>query len=95
MIIARLIKAEKHFNNVVVNKGFPDEIPQYFVDSELLLVNIIFDSGLLKSKSEARRMIKQGAVKINGSTIIDIQTIVKPGENYILRVGKRRFLRLT
>ena len=52
-------KAEKHFNNVVVNKGVPDEIPQYFVDSELLLVNIIFDSGLLKSKSEARRMIKQ------------------------------------
>ena len=87
-------KAEKHFDNVVVNKGVPDEIPQYFVDSELLIVNIIFDSGLLKSKSEARRMIKQGAVKLNDIVIKDIQDKVKPGKEGILKIGKRRFLKL-
>ena len=37
-----------------------------------LLVNIIADSGLLNSKSEARRMIKQSAVKIDGETVTDI-----------------------
>ena len=88
------IKAEKHFNNVVVGKGVPDDIPQYFVDSELLIVNIIYDSGLLKSKSEARRMIKQGAVKLNDVPITDIQDTVRPGEERILKIGKRRFLKL-
>ena len=87
-------KAEQYFDNVVVRKGVPDDMPEYKLNSEALLVNVIYHSGLLKSKSEARRMIKQGAVKINDSTIIDFQTIVKPGEEYILKVGKRRFLRL-
>ena len=88
------IKAEKHFNNVVVGKGVPEDIPQYFVDSELLIVNIIYDSGLLKSKSEARRMIKQGAVKLNDISITDIQDTVRPGKERILKIGKRRFLKL-
>ena len=84
------VKAEKHFN-VVVGKGVPHDIPQYFVDSELLIVNIIYDSGLLKSKSEARRMIKQGAVKLNDVPITDIQDTVRPGKERILKIGKRRF----
>ena len=67
---------------------------EYKLNTETLLVNVIYISGLLKSKSEARRMIKQGAVKINDSIITDLQTIVKPGEEHILKVGKRRFLRL-
>ena len=88
------IKAEKHFDNVVVGKGVPDDIPKYFVDSELLIVNVIYDSGLLKSKSEARRMIKQGAVKLNDISITDIQDKVGPGKERILKIGKRRFLKL-
>ena len=88
------IKAEKHFDNIVVGKGVPDDIPKYFVDSELLIVNVIYDSGLLKSKSEARRMIKQGAVKLNDVPITDIQDTVRPGEERILKIGKRRFLKL-
>ncbi len=88
------IKAEKHFNNVVVGKGVPDEIPKYFVDSEMLIVNIIYDSGLLKSKSEARRMIMQGAVKLDDISITDIQYIIRPGKERILKIGKRRFLKI-
>ena len=78
----------------MVGKGVPDDIPQYFVDSELLIVNIIYDSGLLKSKSEARRMIKQGAVKLNDISITDIQDTIRPGKERILKIGKRRFLKL-
>jgi len=88
------IKAEEYFNNVVVGKGVPDNIPNYTVDSELLIVNIIHDSGLLKSKSEARRMIKQGAVKLNDISVTDIQYTIKPGTERILKIGKRRFLKL-
>ena len=88
------IKAEQYFDNVVVGKGAPDDMPEYLVDSKELIVNIIYDSGLLKSKSEARRMIKQGAVKLNDLPITDIQETVKPGKKRILKIGKRRFLRL-
>ena len=88
------LKAENYFNTVVVNKGLPNDIPEISIKSEDLLINIIFNSGLLKSKSEARRMIKQGAVKLNDLPISDIQQKVKPMKNQILKIGKRRYLRI-
>ena len=87
-------KAEKHFNEVVVGKGVPDDIPVYSITKEDLIVNIIFDSGLLKSKGEARRMIKQGAVKLDEVRVDDIQATVLPDHEQILKVGKRRFLKV-
>ena len=88
-------RAEAHFNTVVVGKGIPDEIPVYELDSEDLIVNVIFSSGLLKSKGEARRMIKQGAVRLDDKKIDDIQASISPGDEQILKVGKRRFLKVT
>jgi tyrosyl-tRNA synthetase len=88
------LDAENHFNQVTVSKGMPDEIQEYQLKKEDLLVNIIADSGLLKSKSEARRMIKQSAVKIGGEAIKDIQHKVLMGHSFVLKVGKRKFLRV-
>ena len=87
-------KAEAHFDTVVVGKGIPDEMPVYELDSEDLIVNVIFSSGLLKSKGEARRMIKQGAVKLDDKKIDDIQASIVPEGEQILKVGKRRFLKV-
>ena len=84
-------KAEVHFNKVV-GKGIPDEIPVYELDSEDLIVNVIFSSGLLKSKGEARRMIKQGAVRLDDKKIDDIQASISPGDEQILKVGKKTVL---
>ena len=88
------LDAENHFNQVTVSKGMPDEIQEYQLKKEDLLVNIIADSGLLKSKSEARRMIKQSAVKIDGEAIKDIQYKVSMGDSFVLKVGKRKFLKV-
>ena len=87
-------KAEKHFNEVVVGKGVPDDIPVYSISKEDLIVNIIFNSGLLKSKGEARRMIKQGAVKLDEKRVDDIKATILPDREQILKVGKRRFLKV-
>ena len=87
-------KAEKHFNEVVVGKGVPDDIPVYSISKEDLIVNIIFNSGLLKSKGEARRMIKQGAVKLDEKRVDDIQATILPDREQVLKVGKRRFLKV-
>ena len=86
--------AENHFNTVVVGKGIPDDIPEYTLSSEDQIINVIFNAGLLKSKGEARRMIKQGAVKLDGESIADIQATIRPSGEQILKVGKRRFLKV-
>ena len=59
------------------------------------MVNVIFKSGILKSKGEVRRMIKQNAVKINDKLITNINEKIEPRKKYIIKVGKRRFLRIT
>ena len=88
------LDAESYFNRVTVSKGMPDEIEEYQLKNDDLLVNIIADSGLLKSKSEARRMIKQSAVKIDGDTVKDIQYKVSMSDSFVLKVGKRKFLKV-
>ena len=91
----KAIEAENHFNKVTVSKGVPDDIDDYQLKEDDLLVNIIADSGLLNSKSEARRMIKQSAVKIDGETVTDIHHKVKTSDSFILKVGKRKFLKVS
>ena len=87
-------QAEQHFNTIVVGKGTPDDIPEFSLNEEDLIVNVIFDAGMLQSKGEARRMIKQGAVKLDGESITDIQATITPSGEQILKVGKRRFLKV-
>ena len=91
----KALEAENHFNKVTVSKGVPDDIDDYQLKEDDLLVNIIADSGLLNSKSEARRMIKQSAVKIDGETVTDIHHKVKTSDSFILKVGKRKFLKVS
>ncbi|MEC9050739.1 MAG: tyrosine--tRNA ligase [Candidatus Neomarinimicrobiota bacterium] len=87
-------QAEHHFNTIVVGKGTPDDIPEFSLNKEDLIVNVIFDAGILQSKGEVRRMIKQGAVKLDGESITDIQATITPSGEKILKVGKRRFLKV-
>jgi tyrosyl-tRNA synthetase len=90
------LEAEEYFNSIVVGKGIPKDIKEYRCKSDELIVNVMFNSGLLKSKGEARRMIKQGAVRLDGQLVSDINFEIKfkiKGE-VILKIGKRRFLKV-
>ena len=88
-------KAEVHFNNVVVRKGIPEKMQEFQIKKEEMVVNVIFNSGLLKSKGEVRRMIKQNAIKINDELVTDINKKIEPKKKYVIKVGKRKFLRIT
>ncbi len=88
-------KAEEHFDNVVVGKGVPEDVQEFHIEDKEMVVNVIFRSGILKSKGEVRRMIKQNAVKINDKLITNINEKIEPRKKYIIKVGKRRFLRTT
>ena len=87
-------RAENYFNTVVVGKGIPDDIPTFKLESDDLIVNVIFNAGISKSKGEARRLIKQGAVKLNSKPIVDIKSTISSKSDQILKIGKRRFLKV-
>ncbi len=88
------IEAENHFDRVVVNKDLPDNIEEYHLNEVQSLVDIISSYGLTKSKGEARRLIKQNAVKLNGKVCHDINHLLYKGETVVIKVGKRRFLKV-
>ena len=86
------LNAEKHFDKVIVNKDIPDMIEEFALDGNIQLLDLIVTNNLTKSKSEARRMIEQGAVRIDGEKVDDVNRLIKTGEKFILKVGKRKFL---
>ena len=87
----RAKKAEEHFDNIVVRKGIPKNIKEIQVHTEELVVNVIFNAGLLKSKGEVRRMIKQNAVKINGKLITNINEKIHQKRIMLLKLVKEGF----
>jgi tyrosyl-tRNA synthetase len=89
------VEAENRFDQIHLKKDIPDNIPEYELKSEKLLADVLADAGLTSSRGEARRLIKQNAVKINKNTIKDINYMLKPETNAIvIKVGKRRFLKI-
>ena len=77
--------------------ALPDDMPEISitVSGELTLANLLKKAGLTPSTSEALRMIKQGAVRIDGERAEDKDAQFKAGMVHVLQVGKRRFARVT
>jgi tyrosyl-tRNA synthetase len=86
--------AEEAFKRLFQEREEPEEMPEFILTSGLTLVDIMVDSGLVKSKSEARRLIAQNGVRLDGIVQDDQDKILDSPEPQVLRVGKRRFLRL-
>ena len=86
--------AEQHFEKVIVQKDNPDEMDEVELKSDQLLLDIITNAGLTKSKGEARRLIKQNAVKLDGAVCKDINQKLHAGKESVIKVGKRRFLKV-
>lgn len=80
-------------------KALPDEIPELTVNIDedtILIANLLKEASLVASTSEAMRMIKQGAVKLNGEEkITDTKLEVAKGTTAIYQVGKRKFANIT
>ncbi|MDY6878205.1 MAG: tyrosine--tRNA ligase [Chloroflexota bacterium] len=87
-------KAAAHFERVHQQRQLPEEMPTYALTNPTNVVDIIHDAGFARSKSEARRLVQQGAVKLDGERMTSIETEIEVEGDKILQVGKRRFLRL-
>jgi tyrosyl-tRNA synthetase len=90
-------RAAEHFQQVVRRKEVPEEVPATSLDAgsdgKRGLLEILTALGLAASNSEARRLVSQGAVQIDGERVREASLRLGPG-SYLLKVGKRRFARL-
>ena len=86
-------EAKLEFEKVHAKSQIPTDIPEFSCDGEVWIAKALVDCNIEPSTSQARRDIKQGAVKINQEKISDMQLQLGSGE-YILQVGKRKFAKL-
>lgn len=88
-------KAAKDFEKTFVKKEIPDEIPEIKLPNLTQpLADILVTANLVSSKSEARRLIEQGGVKVDGAVIGEREEKIKPHEGMVIQVGKRKFVKV-
>ncbi len=88
-------RAEDEFISVFSKKELPKSIPTVSISGRPLnIVDILIEAKLAPSKSEARRLVAQGGVRLNDSVIINPNEKVSLHNGDILRVGKRKFVRI-
>ncbi len=88
-------RAEAHFDLIHKQHQVPEDIPEFRLTAEpRRLIDVMVEAGLAKSSGEARRLIRQGGVKLDGETVKDELMEIRAEGEKILKVGKRKFLKL-
>lgn len=91
-------QAEDEFNRIFVDKGLPDEIPEYevFEEKQVSLVSLLAKAGMVSSNSEGSRLIQSGAVQMDNQKVSDprlkIDLIAK--SEILLKAGKKKFVKI-
>jgi tyrosyl-tRNA synthetase len=96
-------QAEAEFIRVFSQREMPSDMPTFALRQPMTIVDLLAEVGLARSKSEARRLVEQGGVSLDGERVhdihvqLDLSAIPAPTAptEVVLRVGRRRFLRLT
>jgi len=90
-------QAEENFEKVFRKGGLPDDIAEKKIqsDDDIWLPQLLMDLEMVKSTSDGRRMIKQGAVSLDGEKVTDIKKNVSPQGEILVKVGKRRFCKVS
>ncbi len=88
--------AEEEFDRIFIKKDIPDDIPEkeFTLSTSQNILDLMVDVKFAPSRGEARRLVQQGGVSINGSKIDDIGTEILFDGEQILKVGKRKFIKL-
>lgn len=88
-------KAQAEFVNVVQNKGVPSDVPEYKIEGDMTVVEIVMNNKLVESKGELKRLAAQGGLKMNDEKCSDINTTITSDMlPVVLKVGKRKFCKV-
>ncbi|WP_027340192.1 tyrosine--tRNA ligase [Halonatronum saccharophilum] len=94
------VKAQSQFEKVFKKGDLPDDIPEVEIskdnleDGKMWIVNLVAATGLVDSNSQGRRMIKQGAVKIDDQKQDKVNLDIEVTDGMVIRIGKRRFAKI-
>jgi tyrosyl-tRNA synthetase len=89
------LRTIEEFDTIFIKKEIPDDIPEIEMGrSSMKLVDLLTDTGLADTKSNARRLIEQGAVNVDGQKLTDINQVMEIQHGMIFKVGKRKFLKI-
>ncbi|HBV33493.1 TPA: tyrosine--tRNA ligase [Patescibacteria group bacterium] len=93
---AAAAKAASEFDLVHQQKQPPSRLPQFKLISTkpVAAANLLLQAGLAASKGDARRLISQGGVKVDGNKLIDPRGLITPRRGSVIQVGNRRFVKL-
>jgi tyrosyl-tRNA synthetase len=89
-------KAEEHFRTVFQEGSIPTDIPvvKWNGHHNISIVELLVELGMQSSKSEARRMIQNGGIRINTEKISDVNLLIDVEDGMIVQVGRRKFVKL-
>ncbi len=90
--------AHDEFINRFQKGAMPDDMPELEINTEngeIAIANLLKEAGLVASTSDAFRMIKQGAAKIEGEKVTERSLVIKAGTTAVYQVGKRKFARIS
>ncbi len=90
------LAAEKEFDKVFITKQIPSNLTEFKIskNEKIWIVKLLTSTNMSKSSSEARRLIKQGGVSIDGNKINDTEMDIEFSKEAVLKVGKKRFLKI-
>ena len=87
--------AQSSFDQIFVRRDNPENMQVRKIDSDVGLLELLTEEGLVASKGEGKRLLNQNAIKINGQVCNDINFVISPSEEeFVIKVGKRRFLKV-
>ena len=87
--------AQSSFDQIFVKRDNPENMQVRKIDSDVGLLELITEEGLVASKGEGKRLLNQNAIKINGQVCNDINFVISSSEEeFVIKGGKRRFLKV-
>jgi tyrosyl-tRNA synthetase len=89
--------AQEEFDRVFIERQLPDDIPEYTIQNgndDPELMTLLVDTKLASSRSEARRLIEQGGVSVDGQTVADRNAHIPLLKPVVIKVGKLRFVKV-
>ncbi len=87
-------EGEEYFVRTIQKREIPEDMPEYRIAAATSIVDVLAETQIAASKSEARRLIAGGGVRIDGARVESHETTLEPGNQYVVQVGKRRFVRV-
>jgi tyrosyl-tRNA synthetase len=87
-------KAEEEFINVFKKHEAPEDMPEFKISGDRNIVDLLELCKLVETRSEAKRLVKEGGVKINGQKVPDANVSVHVEKGMVIQVGKRRFAKI-